>query len=211
MRKRNLFFVLAAIALFVLVMNNPSYGMEKKKGKSADGMGYNPALPTVAIFTTGGTIAEKYDPAAGGAVPAITGDALIQAVPELGKIANVKVTPVCDIDSSQMTPEIWARLSKLVDKGLEDPKIKGAVITHGTDTMAEGAYFLDITVKTNKPVVFVGAMRDATDPSPDGPENILSAVIQVCSPNAKNWGVTLTMNQYIQSARAVQKTNTSNV
>ncbi len=84
-------------------------------------------------------------------------------------------------------------------------------MTHGTDTMVDGAYFLDLTLKTNKPVVFVGAMRDASDPSPDGPANIYNAVLQVISPNAKDWGVTVTLNQYINSARAVLKTQTTNV
>jgi len=132
-------------------------------------------------------------------------------VPSLSKVANIKVVNFSNIDSSQMTPELWAKLSRIVDKTLEDPKIKGAVITHGTDTMSEGAYFLDLTLKTNKPVVFVGAMRDASDVSPDGPANILNAVIQVCSKEAKNWGVTVTLNEYINSARDVRKTQTSNV
>lgn len=169
------------------------------------------ALPTVAIFTTGGTIAEKIDPKTGGAVPAVSGNDLIEAVPELKKIANIKVINFSNIDSSQMNPEIWARLSKKVDAVLKDPKIKGAVITHGTDTMAEGAYFLDLTLKTDKPVVFVGAMRNASQISPDGPANLRDAVLQVCSDNAKGWGVTVTMNQYINSARDVEKTQTTNV
>lgn len=168
-------------------------------------------LPTVVIVTTGGTIAEKTDPTGGGAVPALSGKDLIKAVPELGKIANIKVVSYSNIDSSQMTPELWAGLSKAVDKELLDPTVKGAVVTHGTDTMAEGAYFLDLTLKTTKPVVFVGAMRDASDSSPDGPANILNAVTQVCSDEAKDWGVTVTLNQYINSARDVRKTNSTNV
>ena len=168
-------------------------------------------LPTVVIVTTGGTIAEKTDPKTGGAVPAVSGKDLIEAVPGLGKIANIEVVSVCNIDSSQMTPEIWAKVSKTVDERLADPRIKGAVVTHGTDTMAEGAYFLELTLKSDKPVVFVGAMRDASDVSPDGPANILNAVTQVCSEEAKDWGVTVTLNQYINSARNVVKTNSTNV
>jgi L-asparaginase len=178
-------------------------------------MGYTPLvraeLPTVAVITTGGTIAEKIDPATGGAVPALSGKDLLEAVPRLAKVAKIKVVKYSNIDSSQMTPELWAGLSNTVDKVLAEPSIAGAVITHGTDTMAEGSYFLDLTLKTNKPVVFVGAMRDASDVSPDGPANILNAVIQVCSENARNWGVTVTLNQYINSARDVRKTNSTNV
>jgi L-asparaginase len=168
-------------------------------------------LPTVAIITTGGTIAEKINPTTGGAVPAVSGNDLIEAVPELKKIANIKVYNFSNIDSSQMNPEIWAKLSKKVDEVLKDRNIKGVVITHGTDTMAEGSYFLDLTVKSKKPVVFVGAMRNASEISPDGPANLRDAVIQAGSENAKRWGVTVTMNQYINSARYVVKTQTTNV
>ncbi|MDP2913353.1 MAG: asparaginase [Candidatus Omnitrophota bacterium] len=168
-------------------------------------------LPTVAVVTTGGTIAEKLDPKTGGAVPAVSGKDLAEAVPGLSKIANIKVVEFSNIDSSQMTPEMWAKLSKTVDGILADPAIKGVVVTHGTDTMAEGSYFLDLTLKSDKPVVFVGAMRDASDVSPDGPANILNAVIQACSEEAKGWGVTVTLNQYVNSARNVRKTNSTNV
>lgn len=169
------------------------------------------ALDTVAIITTGGTIAEKNDPKTGGAVPAVSGQDLIAAVPGLSKVANIVVHKYSNIDSSQMTPELWAGLSRKVDQVLNDPNIKGAVITHGTDTMAEASYFLDLTLKAKKPVVFVGAMRDASDLSPDGPANILNAVTQVCSDKAQDWGVTVTLNQYVNSARYVRKTNTTNV
>ncbi len=168
-------------------------------------------LPTVVVVTTGGTIAEKDDPKGGGAIPALTGKALIDAVPALRDVAKIKVVSYSNIDSSQMTPELWAGLSKAVDKELLDPTVKGAVITHGTDTMAEGAYFLDLTLKTEKPVTFVGAMRDASDLSPDGPVNILNAVTQVCSDEAGDWGVTVTLNQYINSARDVRKTSSTNI
>src|SRR3989338_2844017 len=90
-------------------------------------------LPTVAIVTTGGTIAEKVSSKTGGAVPAVSGEDLIQAVPGLEKIAQIKVVNFSNIDSSQMTPEHWAKLSKKVDEILKDPKIVGAVVTHGTD------------------------------------------------------------------------------
>ena len=168
-------------------------------------------LPNVTIIATGGTIAEKVDPKTGGAVPALTGKDIIAAVPELAKIANVEVINFSNIDSSQMTPEIWAKLSLKVDEVLKRPEVKGVVVTHGTDTLSEGAYFLDLTLTSDKPVVFVGAMRDASDTSPDGPANILNAVIQVCSDEAKDMGVTVTLNQYINCARDVRKTQTSNV
>ena len=172
---------------------------------------YNPNLPTIAIITTGGTIAEKTDKKNGGSIPALSGKDLVDSVPMLQKIANIEVVNFSNIDSSQMTPEIWAKLSLVVDKTLNNKKIVGAIITHGTDTMAEGAYFLDLTLNTKKPVVFVGAMRNSTDPYSDGPPNLLNAAIQVTSKRAYGWGVTVTMNQYINSARDVEKTQTTNI
>ncbi len=168
-------------------------------------------LPSVTIITTGGTIAEKIDPKTGGAVPAVSGTDLIKVVPGLSKIANIEVVNFSNIDSSQMTPELWAKLSKKVDEILSNSKVNGVVVTHGTDTMCEGSYFLELTVKSDKPVVFVGAMRNASDVSPDGPANILNAVIQACSPEAQNFGVTVSLNQYINGARDVRKIQTSNV
>lgn len=168
-------------------------------------------LPTVVIVATGGTIAEKVDPETGGAVPALTGESLIMAVPELAKIANIEVVEFSNIDSSQMSPDIWARLSRAVDKELARPEVRGVVVTHGTDTMAEGAYFLDVTLVSDKPVVFTGAMNDASSSFPDGPGNLLNAVAQVCSPVAAAWGVTVTLNNYVNSARAVRKTHTTNI
>ncbi|HOO78548.1 MAG TPA: asparaginase [bacterium] len=167
-------------------------------------------LPLVWVVSTGGTIAEKIDPATGAAVPAVTGDALIEAVPGLEKVARIEVFELCDIDSSQMTPEIWRKLALKVDELLADRETRGVVVTHGTDTMAEGAFFLELTVTSRKPVVFVGAMRNSSDLSPDGPANIMNAVRQVCSDAAANWGVTVTLNDYVNSAWHVKKTHSTN-
>ncbi len=168
-------------------------------------------LPTVVIVTTGGTIAEKKNPKTGGVVPALSGDQLIKAVPGLGKLAHIKVVQFCNVDSSRITPEQWRGLSAKVDEVLKDKKVVGVVVTHGTDTMAEGAFFLDVTLKSKKPVAFVGAMRDSGSLSPDGPANIYNAVLQVISQESKKFGVTVTLNQYINAAWNVRKTETTNV
>ena len=168
-------------------------------------------LPKVAIVTTGGTMVMKKDPVSGGAVPVITGDELVSSVAGLENLADIEVVQFLNIDSSQMTPEIWSKLSLKVDEILECSDIAGAVITHGTDTMSEGAYFLDLTLKSHKPVVFTGAMNFPDSREPDGPENIYKAVVQILSPNAKNWGVTVTLNGYINGAGSVRKTHTTNL
>jgi L-asparaginase len=167
-------------------------------------------LPLVWIVSTGGTIAERINPATGAAVPAVSGADLIKAVPDLAKVARIKVFALCNIDSSHMTPEIWRKLAVKVNELLADPEVKGVVVTHGTDTMAEGAFFLELTADSPKPVVFVGAMRNASELSPDGPANIMNAVLQVCSDKSEGWGVTVTLNSYVNSAWYVKKTESTN-
>ncbi len=187
---------LSFVFLFSFTITSPSVAKE---------------LPLVWVVSTGGTIAEKIDPATGAAVPAVSGDDLLKAVPGLGKVARIKVFELCNIDSSHMTPEIWKRLSLKVNELLAVPEVRGVVITHGTDTMAEGAFFLELTVTSKKPVVFVGAMRNASDLSPDGPANIMNAVLCICSDATANWGVTVTLNNYVNSAWYVKKTHSTNV
>lgn len=192
--------------IFVLINTIALYAKEKSIIKDII---KDPKLPMIAIIATGGTIAEVNDPKTGASIPGKT-DSLIHSAGEIFKAANVRLVEFSNIDSSQMTPEIWSRLSQATDEILNDDKIVGAVITHGTDTMAEGAFFLDLTLKTNKPVVFTGAMRNSSDPHSDGPFNLCNAVTQVLSENAQNWGATVTLNQYINSARTVVKSNTTN-
>ncbi|MBW3019613.1 asparaginase [Candidatus Woesearchaeota archaeon] len=198
MKKETLVFVgvLLGIAI-VIAMAGPAF----TGGATA-------SVPTVVVVTTGGTIAEKTG-AGGGAVPAVSGKDLVSAVPGLARLAKIQVVQFSNIDSSHMTPELWYNLSKLVDHILGDPDVAGVVVTHGTDTIAEGAFFLELTLESEKPVVFVGAMRDASDLSPDGPANIYNAVLQILSGN--DFGVTVTMNQYINSAWNVRKTQSTNV
>lgn len=185
--------------------------MQINKAKNGTNFGNDPALPTVAIITTGGTIAQKPDAITGICTPFLSGSELIANNPLLLKVANIKLIEFSNIDSSHMTPDMWLKLSKLVNKILQNSEIHGVVITHGTDTMPEGAYFLDLTVKSNKPVVFTGTMRNAFALSFDGPANLYNAVIQASSENACDWGITLNLNQYIHSARDVAKTHTTNM
>ncbi|MBW1803543.1 MAG: asparaginase [Deltaproteobacteria bacterium] len=203
MTRRGFLFILVLTLCFSLSSAHAD------KNKTADAS--NLSLLKVVVVTTGGTIAMKYDPASGGVVPAVSGKDLVEAVPGLDKIADIEAIEFCNIDSSQMTPELWRGLSAKVESILDRSDVQGVVVTHGTDTMAEGAFFLETTLQSEKPVVFVGAMRSASDLSPDGPANLYNAVVQVCSPQAGGWGVTVTMNQYINSARHVHKDNTTNV
>ncbi|HYD99129.1 MAG TPA: asparaginase [Alphaproteobacteria bacterium] len=169
------------------------------------------ARPLIAVVTTGGTIAQTADPAGGGTVPTLDGAALLAAVPGLADVAALRVEALCNIDSKDMTPALWLALAARVEAALADPAVAGCIVTHGTDTMEETAFFLDLVVASDKPVVLTGAMRSAADPFPDGPRNLLDAAIQVASPGAGGRGVTVTLNGRIHPARSLRKTSTHNL
>lgn len=171
-------------------------------------------LPNIKILATGGTIAgsgASDTKMTGYQAGAIAVDALIDAVPQIKEYANVSGEQICKIDSKDMTNDIWLQLAKRVNELVSDDKVAGVVITHGTDTLEETAYFLNLTVKSSKPVVLVGAMRPATAISADGPVNLLNAVRVATSPAAVDKGVLVVMNDQINGARDVTKTNTTNV
>ena len=169
------------------------------------------ALPKIVVISTGGTIAMKLDEKTKEAVPALTGKDLIEAVPQIKDLADIEVVEFSNIDSSYMTPDHWIKLAKLVNKTLQRDDVTGVVITHGTDTMEETSYFLDLTVDSRKPVVLTGAQRTATDKDSDGPRNILNATRIILSKAPFDRGVMICMNNYINAARPVRKTNTNNV
>ena len=170
-------------------------------------------LANVTILATGGTIAGT-----GASTTATVGyqsatvpvQRLIDAVPELKKIANVKGEQVFQIASENMNNDYWLKLAKRVNELLAQSDVDGIVITHGTDTIEETAYFLNLVVKSRKPVVIVGAMRPSTAISADGPVNLYNAVTLAGSPDAVGKGVLVVLNDQINGARDVTKTNTSN-
>lgn len=168
-------------------------------------------LPVVQFIATGGTIAMKVDPVTKGVKPAVTGDELLQAVPDAGKYATVEVNNFSNIPSDYVDPPFWARLTKTVEDALARPEVAGVVIAHGTDTLEETAYWLDLTVKSEKPVVLIGAQRNGSVSDFDGPRNLLNAVRVAVSPDARGKGAMIPMNNQINSARFVTKTHTANV
>ncbi|MBV8125790.1 MAG: type II asparaginase [Paucibacter sp.] len=166
----------------------------------------------VVILATGGTIAGSgatSTTTVGYTAATVGVDNLIKAVPELAKVANVKGEQVFQIASENMSNEHWLTLAKRVNALLAQRDVDGIVITHGTDTLEETAYFLDLTVKSKKPVVVVGAMRPSTAISADGPINLYNAVMLAASQEAIGKGVMVALNDQIHAAREVTKTNTS--
>ena len=167
-----------------------------------------PPLPTVVILSTGGTIASRYDPDKGGLVPALSGSELVEAVPELAEVARVRVEQISSIGSADMTPSLWLKIARKAIEVLSSDDVAGVVVTHGTDTLEETAYVLDLTVASTKPVVMVGSQRAASYPDTDGPRNLLNAVRVAVSPEAIGKGTLVVMNGQINAAREVTKTST---
>ncbi len=164
--------------------------------------------PTVAILFTGGTISMRIDARSGSAVPAMRGDDILAHVPQLSAIADIELEDVAQLPGPHVTPEHMWRLARRVAAWLERPDVDGVVVTHGTDTLEETAYFLDIALRTDKPVVLVGAIRTMSEPSWDGPANLVHAVQVAGAPTSRARGVMVAMNEQILSAREVEKVHT---
>jgi L-asparaginase len=169
--------------------------------------------PKVVILATGGTIAGSAasGTSAGYQSGAVAVDALIAAVPQLKDIADVSGEQVASIGSQDMNDEVWLKLAKRVNEILAKPDVAGIAITHGTDTMEETSYFLNLVTKSDKPVVLTGSMRPSTAMSADGPLNIYNAVAIAADPGAKGRGVMVTVDDDIHSGHDIVKTHTTDV
>ena len=169
--------------------------------------------PNIHILATGGTIAGTGGSATSTNYTAgqVAISTLLDAVPELKDIANVTGEQIVRIASQDMSDEVWLILAKKINQLLKRPDIDGIVITHGTDTMEETAYFLNLTVKSNKPVVLVGAMRPSTALSADGPLNLYNAVVTAGAKESIGKGVLIAMNGLILGAESAIKMNTIDV
>jgi L-asparaginase len=170
-------------------------------------------LPKVVILATGGTIAgvqpKEGDP--GYKSGSLSIDSLIKAAPGVDKIARLEGEQIASIGSQDMNDAVWLRLAKRANELLASPEVAGIVVTHGTDTLEETGYFLDLVLKSDKPVVLVGSMRPATSTSPDGPLNLYNGVAVAADPAAKGRGVLVVANDDLHAARYIQKTNTTDV
>jgi L-asparaginase len=187
---------LAALALSLLV---------------AAGRGRADELPAIKILATGGTIAgaQSDQSSYGYKSGTFKVEDLIKAVPKMNELAQLSGEQVANIGSQDMNDAVWLKLARRTNAVVGDAD--GVVITHGTDTMEETAYFLNLTVKSDKPVVLVGSMRPATAVSADGPGNLYNAVAAAADRGARGRGVLVVLNDEIHAARNVVKTDTTNV
>ena len=170
-------------------------------------------LPNVVVLATGGTIAgaAASDVQAGYTSGQVGVEQLLAAVPQAKKLAVMRGEQVANIGSQDMNDEVWLKLAGRINELAPTSGVDGFVITHGTDTMEETAYFLNLTVKTDKPVVLVGSMRPSTAVSADGPLNLYNAVGVAVDPQARGRGVLLVMNDWIHAAHSLTKTSTTAV
>jgi L-asparaginase len=169
--------------------------------------------PRIVIVATGGTIAGAAESttAAGYKSGAVAVDTLIAAVPQMKKFAEVRGVQVASVGSQDMNDDIWVKLAVEVNRLLKQADVDGIAITHGTDTMEETAYFLNLVIKSDKPVVLTGSMRPSTSLSADGPLNIYNAVGVASDPRAAGRGVLVVANDDIHGARAITKRHTTDV
>lgn len=171
------------------------------------------AKPRIAILATGGTIAgEQPDTTQPGyKAGSLSVDAILKAVPGLDQIAELQGEQVANIGSQDMNDEVWLELARSANKTLASGDVDGLVVTHGTDTLEETAYFLNLTVKSDKPIVVVGSMRPATAVSADGPMNIYNSVVVASMPEAGGRGVMALMNDDLHYAAEITKTDTTHL
>ncbi len=169
--------------------------------------------PKVYIVATGGTIAgaAPSQTEAGYQSGAVGVDTLINAVPQLKDIAQVSGEQIASIGSQDMNDAVWLKLAKRVNEILAQPDVAGVAITHGTDTMEETSYFLNLVVNSDKPVVLTGSMRPSTAMSADGPLNIYNAVAIAADPTARGRGVLVTLDDDIHSGHDIFKTHSTDI
>src|SRR5215203_1135568 len=175
--------------------------------------GNHNGLPNVVVLATGGTIAgaAASDVQAGYSSGQVGVEQLLAAVPQAKKLAHLSGEQVSNIGSQDMNDEVWLKLATRINAILAKPDVSAVVITHGTDTIEETAYFLNLVVKSRKPVVLTASMRPSTALSADGPLNFCNAVAVAASPGANGRGVLVVVNDWIHGAASLTKTSTTAV
>jgi L-asparaginase len=166
--------------------------------------------PLVHIITTGGTIAMMGDASGFAPVPKLNGEQLVERLPA-GVTATIRIKELFNLPSDHIGPPQWIELHAALMHALADDRTSGVVITHGTDTLEETAWFLELTISSDLPIILAGAQRNASYPDSDGPRNLMDAISLAGSLEARGRGVLVVANGYIHSARKVTKIHTDNV
>jgi L-asparaginase len=222
MKKIKIYFIVASASIMLFSLTIVSWKNNEtvssiQGAKSADlkvtPKGKKATLPNIVILATGGTIAGAGASSTGSAYTSgqVKIDAMIDAVPNIRKLANLKGEQIANVGSQDMSVKVWLDLTKRINELLNSNDVDGIVITHGTDTQEETAYFLNLVVKSEKPVVLTGSMRPSTALSAEGPLNLYNAVAVAADPKAKGYGVLVVMNDEIHAAHDVKKMITTPV
>lgn len=161
----------------------------------------------VAVIFNGGTISMKVDPRIKAAVPTLTGEEIMAMVTGIEAFATIESYTFSNLPGPHMTPETMLELSRYIKDLLSREDITGVVVTHGTDTLEETAYFLDLTINSEKPVVVTGSMRNSSELGYDGPANLAASICTAISDEAKNRGVLVCLNDELNCASEVTKAN----
>src|SRR5687768_14181515 len=193
--------------VFAVTTATPPVAAQKKTAPE------NPNLPLVVVLATGGTIAgaAKSDVTASYKSGEVGVEELLAAVPQAKEKARLRGEQISNIGSQDMNDEVWIKLATRVNELVAMPDVTGVVITHGTDTIEETAYFLNLVVKSAKPVVLTAAMRPATALSADGPLNFYNAVAVAANRESAGKGVLVVVNDWIHGASSLTKTSTTAV
>lgn len=168
-------------------------------------------MKNILIVFTGGTFSMRIDEKSKSAIPFFNGEEIIKMIPEVRTLANISIYEFGNYPGPHITPELMLQLSKKIKKLVGQKNIDGIIITHGTDTLEETAYFLDLTIKTRKPIVVIGAMKTSSDLDWDGPQNLIDAIHVCNNANSRGMGVLVCLNGEINAASEVTKTHTEDI
>jgi L-asparaginase len=170
-------------------------------------------LARVLVLGTGGTIAGQASARAGNAYDSgkVSSANLVAAIPGIENLAQISAEQISSIGSQDMNDKVWFDLVKRIRAAIDNKEVDGVVITHGTDTMEETAFFLQNVLETDVPVVLVGSMRPSTAIGADGPANLYEAMRVASAPESRGRGVLVVLNDTVHAARWVQKTDTTSV
>jgi L-asparaginase len=168
-------------------------------------------MKKILVVFTGGTFSMMIDKSTGGAVPRYSGTELLDRIPAARELADIECFDFGKYPGPHMTPDLMFDLSKNIKEKIAENIFDGVIVTHGTDTLEETAYFLDLTIQNKIPIVVIGSMKNSSEPDWDGPRNLIDA-IQIClSENCKNLGVLVCLNGEINAASEVTKTYTDEI
>lgn len=168
-------------------------------------------MKKILIIFTGGTFSMKIDSGTGGAVPHFSGNDLMQMMPEVFDMADISIDDFGKYPGPHMSPELMFSLSTRIKQFLSEKDLDGIIVTHGTDTLEETAYLLDLTIATPIPIVVIGSMKNSSEPDWDGPRNLKDAIHICLNNNCRDLGVLVCLNGEINAASEVTKTHTEDI